>query len=246
MDYFSVKMRASLGQEHTSGHERIVEKSHIEDVIFEFYKRGSRKEFDLLNIKVEKIKQPIKMIKKSLKIKDLKFPTFIEANEFAIDLLFRYLKIPKEVLESLIGQVHSGAGDKKNMRGAMIVNLKGERIEKDRQRGIRTSMVDFVNRDKALSVLKGKGFTDRTLDALAVSTKNLSYKGFLAEYCISDEADYITGYVSVDGTYFRLTPLKNFGNSFGGRIYFVEDGLDLDKLYDYLQSKPILIKNVQL
>ncbi len=246
MRFFSIKMRSSLEEKHVSGHERIVKDSEIESTLLELYKRGSRKDFDLLNIKLQKITQPIKYLERTLKIENLNFNDYKEANEFAMELICKKTFIPKNVLNNIIYLVHSGCGIGKNMRGAMVVNQQGKRLEKDKEKGIRTSMVDFVNRNKVLEILKEKGFTERTLDALALSTKNLSFEGMLAEYCISDEPDYITGYVAVDGIYYRITPLKKEGNFFGGRIYFVKNDVDIDTLYYYLKNEPVLIKDIQV
>ncbi len=246
MDFFSIKMRSSLEDDHISGHERIVKKADIEDVLLQLYKRGSRREFDLLNIKIEKIREPIKIVQKSLKLVDLRFDSFSQANIFAVDLLNEKTGISKNILKKFIDQIHTGACDGRNMRGAMIVDISGRRLEKDRSRGVRTSMVDFIDREKIKEKLEKKGFTERTLDALALSTKNLHHKQILAEYCISDETDYVTGYVAVDGTYYRLTPLKSSGSKYGGRIYFVKSEVNIEDLYYYLQKKPVLIKEVDI
>jgi len=128
----------------------------------------------------------------------------------------------------------------------MIVNLKGERVEKDKKKGIRTTMVDYKNRKKIKEKIIKKGFTERTLDALALSTKNLIYPDIVAEYCISDEPDYLTGYVATKKYYFRLTPLKEKGNLFGGRIYFIKNNTDLAKLYEYLKKTPVLIEDIEI
>ncbi len=246
MDYFSVKMRSSLEENHISGHERIVKVSELENTINELFKRGSRKSFDFLNIKIEKINSPILFIKKTLKIKTLNFNNPKEANNFALNLLQKETGINLNTLQKLIKLIHTGAASGKNMRGAMIVNLKGERLEKNREKGIRTTMVDYINREKHKKKLIKKGFTERTLDALALSTKNLIYPDIVAEYCISDEPDYLTGYVATKKYYFRLTPLKEKGNLFGGRIYFVKNNTDIDKLYNYLQNTPVLIEDIEI
>jgi len=71
-------MRSSLKENHVSGHERIVKTLELENTINELFKRGSRKPFDFLNIKIEKINSPILFIKKTLKIKTLNLSSFIQ------------------------------------------------------------------------------------------------------------------------------------------------------------------------
>ena len=89
-----------------------------------------------------------------------------------------------------------------------------------------------------------KGFTKRTADAIALTTKNLHHPDIIAEYCISDEPDYLTGYVSTKEFYYRLTPLKEKGNPKGGRIYFVKENTDIKNLYEYLTETPVLIEEL--
>ncbi len=244
---YSVKARASLKGRHLSGAERIVRESEIENVLEEIYKRVRRKNPDSVNIKIERIEEEPLLIEKTLKIKDLHFSNYTEANKKAVEILKRETGIPERILWKRIEEVHTGAApNKENMRGAMIVNEKGERVELDSYRGIRTTTVDFLDRRKALEKLLEKGYTERTLDALALTKKNLLYLYIIAEYCISDEPDYTAGYVSTKKYYYRFSPLKEFGNPKGGRIYFVKNGINLQKLYDFLQKKPVLIKDVDI
>ncbi len=240
-EFYSIKMRATLSGRHISGAERIVSKENVQSVISILSSRPS--DYDFMNIKVEKIHQ-INFIEKSLKIKTLNTDNYNQANEVAVIILEKN-GIKKEISEKYINLVHGGASpDGGNMRGAMIVNLSGERLERDKSRGIRTTNVDFEDREKISHILKEKGYTERTVDALALATKNLNYPDIVAEYCISDQPDYTTGYVAVKGVYYRIPFLKKYGNPKGGRIYFVKDNTDLDKLYEYLQNKSFLIKNL--
>lgn len=241
MNYFSLKMRASIEGQHISGAERITEKENLENVILELLNRPIS--YDFLNIKVEKLKE-IEYIKKSLDIKSYTFSDYIEANDFAISLL-ENVGIQKEISKKYIWLLHNGAGEfGSNMRGAMIVNLNGERLEIDKSRGVRTTNVDFLNRKDIEKRLLEKGFSLRTVDALALSTKNLNHPDIVAEYCISDQPDYTTGYVATKGLYNRISPLKKYGNIKGGRIYFVKNNVNVIELYNYLQNKSFLIKNL--
>ena len=244
---YSIKARASLKGKHLSGAERIVKESQIEEVLEELYKRVRRKNPDSVSIKIEKIEEEPILVEKTLKIKNLSFSDYKEANEKAVEILYLETGISKDKLWDLINQVHKGASPNgENMRGAMIVNEKGERIELDSYRGIRTTTVDFTDRKNVLRKLLEKGYTERTLDALALTTKNLLYPDVIAEYCISDEPDYIVGYVSTKDFYYRFSPLKAKGNSKGGRIYFVKNSVNIHKLYNFLQKKPVLIKDVNI
>ncbi len=244
---YSIKARASFKGKHLSGAERIVKESEIETVLEEIYKKVRRKNPDSINIKVENIKEEPFLVDKTLPLKNLSFSNYMEANEKAVEILHIETGISKNILWKLIEEVHTGAApNKENMRGAMIVNQRGERIELDRYRGIRTTTVDFLDRKKVLEKLLKNGYTERTLDALALTTKNLIYPDMIAEYCISDEADYTVGYVSTKNFYYRFSPLKEKGNTKGGRIYFVKNSIDIQKFYNFLQKKPVLIRDVNI
>ncbi|WP_049756073.1 MULTISPECIES: 6-carboxyhexanoate--CoA ligase [Persephonella] len=245
MMYYSIKLRASRDGKHLSGGERIVLKDKIEEAVNQLYRKAEPKDPDEINIKIESIKEKPLVIKSSLKIENIICEDYKSSNQIALEILKRSTGIPVERLKELIDLVHTGsAPDGSNMRGAMIVNQKGERIELDHFRGIRTTTVDFLDRDKILKKLVKKGYTERTVDALCLTTKNMLYPDMIAEYCISDEPDYITGYVSTKDFYYRITPLKSEGNPKGGRIYFVRNSIDLQDFYRFLQEKPVLIEDV--
>ena len=247
MEFYSIKARSSKKNIHISGAERIIKPSQLEKAILEILNKVNRENADYISIKIEKLKTEPIILNKSLCIEERKFNNFKEANNFAINYLHKITGIKKEKLSFLIKLIHSGASpENTNMRGAMIVNQKGERLELDRYRGIRTTTVDFVNREKILKKLKNLGYTERTLDALALSTKNLYNKYIIAEYCISDDKNYTTGYIATKEKYLRLSPLKEKGNDKGGRIYFVKNETKILDLYEYLEKFPILIKDVCL
>lgn len=242
---YSIKVRTSLEGKHISGAERITTKENIPSVVENLLKRQNRRNFDFSNVKIEKItKKPI-IIEKSLKIKTFEFKNYKKAVDFALKLLEEKTNIDIQTAKKYINLLYEGASpDKSNMRGAMIVNEKGERLEKDKFRGVRTVLVDFVNREFITQKLLEKGYTERTVDALALATKNLNYKNLIAEFCISDDEDYTTGYIAINGEYIRLKPLKPYGLNKGGRIYFVKNETNIDELYDYLENTPVLIEDI--
>ena len=108
------------------------------------------------------------------------------------------------------------------MRGAVLMDIEtGYRLEPNQERGVRTVRVDWRDRFAVRERLIREGFTDRTLDALAIAFKNI-YCGVVAELCWSDDPDYLTGYVASKSCgYVRITPLKDKGDPLGGRIYFI-------------------------
>ncbi len=123
----------------------------------------------------------------------------------------------------------------------------GERLEPDKERGIRTVRVDWKDRQEVKRVLRERGlkkpYLERLLDALALATKNI-HCGVIAELCWSDDPDYITGYVAGKNLgYVRIKPMKEYRNPLGGRVYFVKrEGIE--KLIECLQEKAVLIENL--
>lgn len=242
MNLYSIKMRASKDGVHVSGGERIADRSKIKQILDELIDRPV--EFDFMNIKVQKLEN-VNYVKKSLDIYNYTFQDYVQANEFAARLITEETGLSREIVERYIRLIHSGASDDGNvMRGAMLVDTDGERRELDRNRGVRTTNVDFLDREYITTQVLEKGFTARTVDALAVATKNINHKDILAEYCISDDPNYLFGYVAIKDMYIRIFPLKQEGNPKGGRIYFIKKDANIHDLYRYLEEESILIEGL--
>jgi 6-carboxyhexanoate--CoA ligase len=244
---FSIKIRSSKEGKHISGSERIVRKEKINETVLKLLERQKDKDYDFSNIKVEKIKEIPIFVEKALRIKTIKFDSYIKAKDFAVKTLSKILNKDESWIKNFIDKLYEGAApDKSNMRGAMLLNLKGERVEKDSFKGIRTVLVDYTDREKIEEKLLKKGYTKRTADALALTTKNMLHEDIIAEFCISDDPDYTTGYISTKEYYMRLTPLKPYGLEKGGRIYFLKENADIEDIYKFLTEKPVLIGDVDI
>ena len=240
-NYYSVRMRATLNGKHVSGQERIVKEGELEKVILELHKRPKR-EWDFQNIKVEKLKEKPVVLEKPLPIKDYKFSCVPLALNFVSAILETELGIKREITKPLLAKLSSGLNPKGgNLSGALIVDYKSGKILNPK--GVRTILFDWLDREKIKKKLLESGYTERTLDALALATKNL-YCGVYAEVCISDEPDYTTGYVaSSKFGYLRISPIKEKGSPFGGRIYFVREE-NYEKVLNCLRNKPVLIEDI--
>jgi 6-carboxyhexanoate--CoA ligase len=242
MEYFSVRMRASLKGSHVSGQERIVKKEELPEVIIELHKRP-KTEWDFQSIKIEKLEKPPILIEKSLPLLDFEFSTVEEAHRFIKRFFRKYKGINFEkFLNFWLNKLLSGVEEGKNIKGALIFDWDSlELLDK----GIRTIKFDWLERKRILNWLISQGrYTERTLDALALATKNI-YCGVLFEICISDDPNYVTGYIASKEGYFRITPIKPFNIPFGGRIYFVERK-KYEQVLHCLRNKALLIKEVAL
>jgi len=237
-------MRASLKEKHISGQERIVEQKELEKVLIELYRRP-KEEWDFLNIKVEKLSSPPEVINKALPVRSYSFSDTNTSWSFVINLLKTHHGIREsltaQLLEKLVRGLHPKGG---NLRGALIVDpLTGKVLNGNPEKGIRTILFDWKRREKIKEILLKEGYTERTLDALALATKNILC-GVEVELCISDDPNYITGYIASERLgYVRITPLKKKNTPFGGRIYFISEN-KYPKVIECLRNKPILIEEL--
>ncbi len=237
---FSVRMRSSFHGKHVSGAERICKREDIRNTVYELLTRPDN--YDYISVKIERVE--VKEIEKALPIKTYTFEKVEEAREFATGMLERE-GIKTLILKKLFMALDTGASpDGGNMRGAMIVDIgSGERLEPDKRRGIRTVKVDWSSRKFITDLLLEKGYTLRTVDALAIATKNI-HCGVVAEVCWSDDPDYTTGYIASKRLgYIRISPFKRKGSPYGGRIYFVNRG-EKDRVITCLEKEAFLIKSL--
>ncbi len=237
---FSIRMRSSLHGKHVSGAERICKGEDIGETVRELLTRP--KEYDHISLKIERVE--VKEIEKALPIKTYTFERVEEAREFAIDMLERE-GIKASILKKLFRELDTGASPEGgNMRGAMIVDMEsGNRLEPDKRRGIRTVRIDWAFRKFITDKLLEKGYTPRTVDALAIATKNI-HCGVVAEVCWSDDPDYTIGYIASKSLgYIRISPFKRKGSPYGGRIYFVKRG-EKDRVITCLEKEAFLIKSL--
>ena len=111
--------------------------------------------------------------------------------------------------------------------GAMLLNADSlERLEPDRERGIRATYMDMETADSARqSACEGKNHFN---EALVLATKVVSHPNIVAELCISDDPDYVTGYIASSPN--------------GGRIFLFRGGEEeREDCIRYLQQQKVLV-----
>lgn len=204
---FSVKMRASTGGEHVSGAERIVPAPRIAGTLSAMARRALGHERglpDSINLKVSALGG-------AMRIKAL--PVFTEpvADERAGWNRVRELLTAERF--SRVDEICALFSATYRMRGAMLLDADTlERLEPDRERGIRATNMD--GRPSPPADRK-----NHFAEALVLASKVLAAPGIVAEICVSDDPGYVTGYVAVRGGYHRITVLKRKGDPCGGRIF---------------------------
>lgn len=247
---YSIRMRAAQGGphenggRHISGAERILAKDELAGTAGELVSRAlhhSKGEADFIRITVDAIPPESIRYIPCLRIDGTRSQTPAETHETAIRVLGTQGVTEKAVRVAL----HTLLSRQTTMRGAMVVDCEtGERLDTLQDRGIRVSRMGFDDPRDASVKLAAAGYTgDHINEALVLAAKVLSAPGVVGELCISDDPDYVTGYVSYGNTYHRLAPTKELGNPFGGRIFFVKPGTDLKALRDYLEEQTVLVES---
>jgi len=244
---FSVRMRAEKNKKHISGAENLVEKKSIKATVSSLVERAvyhEKGEPDLINITVESLKTPVKKVT-SLPIILAYADNEIEGESVARKSLIE-LGIPALCVEKSISLLEKGPENGENMRGAIVMDLKGNRLEPDRVRGIRASHMDITEEaaNELFNALSGPGlssFFTYISEALVLATKVASVKGTIAELCWSDDPSYTAGYVASKKIgYIRIPHLKKKGDPFGGRVFFV-DNIDIGTYIKEIENSPVLV-----
>jgi 6-carboxyhexanoate--CoA ligase len=257
--FLSIRMRASKKlvtrhssfisprEIHISGAEGIYRKSEIQKIVKKYIDRAinhSRGKPDKIIITIEDIKEKPEII--------TALPVFTIKNSSPIEGEKNVRKFLQSVGISGIA-IHRAFGiiKKDGMRGAAIITAKkGRRLDPNRMRGVRVSRLGIT--DSALKRLSKKlsarGINNETVkEALILASKVSSCKDVIGELCISDDPDYTTGYVaSKYFGYVRIPRIKDKGDKSGGRAFFVNEKADIKYIIEYLEKRPIMVREVSL
>lgn len=243
---YSVRMRASKEEKHVSGAERIVEEDEIQETVLSLVERAQSHERgrpDIINISIESLKAPVKHLT-SLPVTLLDVEDAASGRDTARRLL-GCLGIPLSCADKAFSLLKNGG----SMRGAVVMDLSGKRLEPDENRGIRATRMD-ITKDAAReleSLLETVGLSlyyAHISEALVLATKVASVKGSIAELCWSDDPSYTAGYVASKKLgYMRIPHLKKEGDYRGGRVFFV-DNVDLNRYIEEIEKSAVLINKI--
>jgi 6-carboxyhexanoate--CoA ligase len=245
MDYYSLKMRASqqVGEgeqkheQHISGAERIVNRDSVEAVCMAMVRRAmthSKGDPDFINVKIEKVHESDIQILKALPVTRVDVDTWQEGLEKAFGLIGDAAAGVREKLPELLRETFP-------MRGAMLYDIAtGERLEPDHERGVRATYMDALHSSEVDSC------KNHFNEAIVLATKVANAPGMVAEFCVSDDPNYVTGYVaSKELGYVRIMKMKEMGDENGGRIFLFDSRkADTEECIDYLQKKKVLVEVV--
>ena len=239
MSRYSIKMRASNKEEgHISGAEKIISEKELEQYCSRLLMRAlkhSKGKPDFINLKIEAIREEEILHLPALAVTTIRTESEAEGQEVVLDYLRKLgLKRAEEIVE-IWEQSYA-------MRGAMLLDADTlQRLEPDRERGIRATYMDMETEDAARKFsCEGKNHFN---EALVLATKVVSHPNIVAELCISDDPDYVTGYIAAkEFGYVRITTLKKMGSPQGGRVFLFrgEEG-ELEDCIRYLQQQKVLV-----
>ena len=232
-------MRASRGSEHVSGAERIVTPSATPETVSALVRRAlghSKGDPDFISLKVAAIDDVLRI--KALPVATETATTPGEGLAIAERLLREAgVQRAREVIAMFV--------DAGPMRGAMLVDADTlERLEPDKTRGVRATCMDAAGAQGRLPPLSKNHYAE----AIVLASKVAATPGIVAELCISDDPDYVIGYVASRATgYRRITCMKEKGDARGGRI-FVCRGIagDPSGAIRFLEETPVLVEDVPL
>lgn len=231
---------------HISGAEGMYGDDDVKRVVREYIGRAtghSRGRPDRIDITIERVAERPRLLR-ALPVKTLRCGTPRMAGKY-IRKMLTAAGVSGRAVNKGMGIVF---GDD-TMRGAAIIYAgSGKRVEPDKKRGVRASMLG-ISRSAAVSLgraLRGQGIhTATVVEAVVLASKVASCPYVLAELCVSDDPDYTTGYVATRKLgYVRIPRIKRKGEKKGGRVFFVDDGAVVGGVTEYLEKRPVLVNRI--
>lgn len=227
-------MRAEKNGKHISGAERIVEDSLRDRVVLSLLKRAESKCAEAINIKIETICEDI------MHIPCISGPsgtdTSLEEARSKMNSILTSLGYNgKQILKLFFSLPR--------MRGAALVDINSlERLELDKERGIRVSAFDSINPDLS-------GEKDHRREAKLLASKVISCPNVVAEICVTDDVNYTFGYIASKKLgYIGITHVKEPQLEWGARIILFDGTIGsgsyeekVNRTIEYLEKTPILI-----
>ncbi|GAB4409507.1 MAG: 6-carboxyhexanoate--CoA ligase [Thermodesulfovibrionales bacterium] len=228
---------------HISGAEGLYEFSEIDKITKDYFLRAMshpRGKPDKVVITIERVEQKPTVIP-LLTVSTVRCGSQDEARK-VIESLLSEAGVSRKAMKMGISIVMG----RKTMRGASMIRAEsGLRVEPDKERGVRASRLGIEKSlEKSLSRrLARAGINTTTVkEALILASKVASCNDVVAELCISDDPDYITGYAaSKRFGYVRIPNIKQKGSMIGGRVFFINEDADVEQTINYLEETPVIV-----
>ena len=235
-----------LPEIHISGAEGIYEEKEIAKIIRAYTLRAlshQKGRPDSIVISLEEIKQKPQSIQ-SLPVRTLACRSTLQARGLVRKVL-NSCGISHYAIKTSFSVI-----DRLNtMRGAaLVLSQSGRRKEQDKERGIRASRLGISRyADRILTRnLQDLGINNTTVkEAIILASKVAACREVIAEFCVSDDPGYTTGYISSKKYgYVRIPHIKKKGERTGGRVFFIEEHADIDSVAGFLENTPVIINSV--
>lgn len=233
---YSLKMRASQQNEHISGAEKIIAEDELQAYCAQLLQRAmqhSKGKPDFINLKIEAVRPEEILHLPALPVRTITTATPEEG-----------LAAVRRQMERLglahIDEILQIWRQSYAMRGAMLLDADSlQRLEPNPERGVRATYMD----QEGLNA-QPDSHKNHFNEALVLATKVAHHPNIIAELCISDDPDYVTGYIaSQEIGYVRITTLKPMGSPNGGRVFlFCGNQAELADCIDYLQRQKVLVQ----
>ena len=239
-DLFSLKMRASREGRHISGAEKILPESALPTHLQSLLERAAHHangEPDFVNFKIERIPADSVLHLDALPVRSLTADTPEAGLDLMRDLLESLGIARSEEIIHLLKETHG-------MRGAILLDADTlEHLEPDPERGVRATRMDAAGSGESEPVSPCK---NHYAEAMVLAAKVANAPGIAAELCISDDPDYVTGYIASKTLgYVRIAPLKKAGSPSGGRIFLYcgrREGAA--RTIMFLEQQPVLVHGI--
>lgn len=236
--FYSVKMRASRAGEHVSGAEKIVPAASIPRVASLLAARAlahAKGTPDFVNLKIEAQGGDLR------RLPALAVTTHVTANAAEGRAVAAQLLASAGIVR--IDEIMARFAESHALRGAMLLDADTlERLDPDPSRGVRATYMDDV-----ASLEKGTASgKNHYAEAIVLATKVQHAPGIVGEICVSDDPDYVTGYVATrELGYRRITVIKEKGDPNGGRIFLYRGPREgVAETVRFLERTPVLVTDV--
>jgi 6-carboxyhexanoate--CoA ligase len=231
---------------HVSGAEGMYEEKEIAKIIRKYTLRAlshQKGRPDNIVISLEEIRQRPQSIQ-SLPVRTLTCRSPLQARS-----LVRKLLNSCGISDCAVDTSFAVMDSSNTMRGAaMVLSKSGRRKEQDKERGIRASRLGISRyADRILSRnLEEHGINNTTIkEAIILASKVAACRQVTAEFCISDDPGYTTGYISSkEYGYVRIPHMKKNGERIGGRVFFLAEDADIASVSGFLEKTPVIINSV--
>jgi len=235
---YSVKLRAEKNGKHISGAEKIVDCCDIKktvDCLLERTKSRLSVEPDSIILKMNAIKEDI-LIVDCIRGKYGEDKNTDEARKKLNEILVEIGLDAKKVLDVFYSIT--------NMRGAVLLDIDTyERLELDKERGVRVTCFDFV--DGSFDCVK-----DHIKESKCLASKVIAYPNIIGEICVTDDVNYTFGYfASKELGLVGVAHIKELHESWGGRVFLFDgkigEGTRTQKINEcikYLEQTPVLVR----